>query len=50
MWPVKKVLKIERNDVLKDHRRVQEDKDSKDHRRVQKDKDGDEHKGNAQKL
>ena len=44
VWPVKKVLKIERNDVLKDndtkeHRQVQKEMDAKDHHWVQKDKD-----------
>ena len=36
---MKKVLKIERNDVLKDHHEVLKDNDTKDHRQVQKDKD-----------
>ena len=41
MWPVKKMLKIERNDVLKDHHEDldQKDKDAKDHRQVQEDMD-----------
>ena len=43
VWPVKKVLKIERNDVLKDHYQVLKDKDTKDHRQVQKDKDAKDH-------